>query len=150
MITMQAVVRTPAIDPDAPPPWAIEPMAPDSWLALDAACTDEQVALFVLSLADPIDVSPPGGPTEVVDALLAQDLLIVAGGLRLGDTATGVAVSPGCCAVWRTGATGRRSSPGRSRCGGQTAAASRKNPAIGRSGRAEQGIPATVTVLAGA
>lgn len=33
-----------------------------------------------------------------MDALLAQELLIFAGGLRVCDTSTGMAIVPGCCA----------------------------------------------------
>ncbi|MFI5490345.1 hypothetical protein [Micromonospora echinaurantiaca] len=67
-------------------------------MALNAGCTDEQVGLFVAALADRIDVPPPGGLDEGVDALLAQELLIIAGGLQVRDTSTGMAVAPGCCA----------------------------------------------------
>ena len=73
-------------------------MAPGSWLALNAGCTDEQTGLFVAALADRIDVPPPGGLDEVVDALLAEELLIIAGGLQVCDTSTGIVVVPGCCA----------------------------------------------------
>ncbi|MEU5726138.1 hypothetical protein [Micromonospora sp. NPDC047738] len=73
-------------------------------MALNAGCTDEQVGMFVAALADRIDVPPSVGRDEVMDALLAQEFLIVAGGLQVRDTATGMAVVPGCCAgleEWR-------------------------------------------------
>lgn len=97
MITARAVVEVPAFDAEAPPPWPVEPMAAGSWLVLDASCSDEQVGLFVAILADRIDVPVPGGRDEVVDALLAEELLIVVGGLQVRDTETGVGVVPGCC-----------------------------------------------------
>lgn len=53
MITMQAVIEVPAFDAGPPPPWPVAPMAPWSWLVLDADCTDEQAGLFVAALADP-------------------------------------------------------------------------------------------------
>ncbi|WP_312882614.1 hypothetical protein [Micromonospora polyrhachis] len=98
VITMRAVVEVPALDAEAPRPWPVESAAPFSWLALDASCSEEQVGLFVAALADRIDVPEPGGPDEVVDALLAEEMLVVAGGLQLCDIDTGTAVVPGCCA----------------------------------------------------
>ncbi|WP_223874834.1 hypothetical protein [Salinispora oceanensis] len=80
VITMQAVVEVPMFDSGAAPPWPVEPLAPGSWLVLNADCADERVGLFVAALADRIDVAPPGGRNEVVDALLAEELLIFAGG----------------------------------------------------------------------
>lgn len=50
------------------------------------------------ALAARIEVLPPGGRADVVDALLAEELQIIAGGLRVGDPSTGRAVVPGCCA----------------------------------------------------
>lgn len=61
-------------------------------------CTPEEVELFLVAPAAHIDVEPPGGRDEMVDALLREDLLSVAGRLRLDDTDTGVSVLPGCCA----------------------------------------------------
>lgn len=73
-------------------------MAPGSWLVLNAGCADDQVGLFVAALANRIEVLPPGGRDEVVNALLAEDFLIAAGGLRIRDSTTGTVVTPGCCA----------------------------------------------------
>ena len=104
VITMQAVVEVPALNSESVHPWPVAPMAPGSWLVLAADCTDERVALFVSALATRIDVAPPSGGNEVVDALLAEELLIVVGGLRVSDTSTGAVVVPGCCAgleEWR-------------------------------------------------
>jgi hypothetical protein len=96
VITMQAVVEVPTRA--GPPPWPVAPLPAGSWLELNAGCTDGQVGLFVSALAGGIDVAPPGGRHEVADALLAEELLIAAGGLRVGDTRTAMVVVPGCCA----------------------------------------------------
>jgi hypothetical protein len=95
---MQAVIEIPAFDAESPRPWPVASVAPASWLALDTNCTDEQVGLFVATLAHRLDVRAPAGRDEIVDALLTEELLIVAGGLQLLDTVTGTAVVPGCCA----------------------------------------------------
>lgn len=94
---MQAVVKVPAFDAGAPPPWPVASMRAGAWLALAADSTDQQVGLFVAALAHPLDVASPGGRDEVVDTLLAEEFLIVPGGLRLVDTVTAAAVVPGCC-----------------------------------------------------
>jgi hypothetical protein len=96
VIVMQAVVDVPMFD-EGSTPWPIAAVAPGSWLVLHAGCTAEQVGLFVATLAARIDVASPGGRDEVVDALLAEELLIVPGGLQLNDTSTGTVVVPGCC-----------------------------------------------------
>jgi hypothetical protein len=76
----------------------MEPMPAWSWLALHAGCTDEQVGLFVAVLANSIGDSPPSSLSRAIDDLLTQELLVVAGGLQLSDTESGVSVDPGCCA----------------------------------------------------
>lgn len=96
VIKLQAVVEVPMFD-EGPAPWPVAAAAPGSWLVLDAGCTADQVGLFVATLAARIDVASPGGGDEVVDALLAEELLIVAGGLQLSDTEAGTVVVPGCC-----------------------------------------------------
>ncbi|WP_245712981.1 hypothetical protein [Micromonospora nigra] len=96
VITMQAVVEVPMFDSGSSP-WPTEQLAPGSWLVLNADCTDKRTGLFVAALANRIDVAPPGGRNEVVDALLAEEMLIVAGGLQVGDTTAGTNVVPGCC-----------------------------------------------------
>ncbi|WP_308120775.1 hypothetical protein [Paractinoplanes bogorensis] len=95
MIKLQAVVEVPGFDAASRPPWPVAEMAAGSWLELAADCTDRQIGLFVAALAD---VASPGGRDEVVDTLVAEECLIVPGGLRLTDTVTGMAVVPGCCA----------------------------------------------------
>jgi hypothetical protein len=73
-------------------------MAPYSWLVLDGGCGDEQVGLFVAALTNGVDVPVQGGRDDVVDALLAEEMLLVVGGLQVRDSGTGAVVVPGCCA----------------------------------------------------
>jgi hypothetical protein len=73
-------------------------MAPYSWLVLDGDCGDEQIGLFVAALANGVDVPAQGGRDDVVDALPAEEILLVVGGLQVRDTDTGAVVVPGCCA----------------------------------------------------
>lgn len=75
VITMQVVVEVPVLDNDPAPPWPVAQIAPWSWLSLNADCTDEELGLFVAALAARIEVLPPSGRDEVVDALLAEELL---------------------------------------------------------------------------
>ncbi|MFD6566201.1 hypothetical protein [Micromonospora profundi] len=95
---MKAVIEVPAVAGASPPPWPVATMAPGSWLVLDADCADDRVGLFVAALAARIDVQPPGGRDDVVNALLAEEVLIAAGGLQIRDSITGTVVTPGCCA----------------------------------------------------
>ncbi|MEV1319926.1 hypothetical protein AB0J14_28045 [Micromonospora arborensis] len=67
-------------------------------MVLNAGCADDRVGLFVTALAGQLDVQPPGGRDEVVDALLAEGFLIAAGGLQVRDSTIGTVVTPGCCA----------------------------------------------------
>lgn len=98
MVTMQAVIEVPAFDAGSPRPWPVASVTAGSWLRLDAGSTDEDVGLFVAALAHQLDGEFPAGRDEIVNTLLAEELLIVAGGLQLVDTATGRTVVPGCCA----------------------------------------------------
>lgn len=95
VIEMKAVVEVPGSD--AGWPWPVASVPAGAWLALDAGCTPEEVGLFVATLAHPLDVEPAAGREEVVATLLAEECLVVPGGLRLLDTHTGTAVVPGCC-----------------------------------------------------
>ncbi|WP_155123630.1 MULTISPECIES: hypothetical protein [unclassified Actinoplanes] len=79
MITLRAVVE----------------LGSDRWLELDGRCGAEQAALFVGALAG-ADADLPAA--ERIAALLAAEMLIVAGGLALDDTVSGVSIRPGCCA----------------------------------------------------
>ncbi|MCW3818261.1 hypothetical protein ONA91_27805 [Micromonospora sp. DR5-3] len=96
MITLRAVVEVPAFDET--PAWPVGAPTAGAWLALHAGGTPEEAGLFVATLADGLDMDPAGGRAEAVDAVLREDRLVVAGGLHLTDTATGVTVLPGCCA----------------------------------------------------
>lgn len=103
VIMMEAVIQVPMLD-EGSAPWPVAAVAPGSWLVLNAGCIAEQVGLFVAALAARIDVAYPGGRDEVADALLAEEMLIVPGGLRLSDTSAGTVVVPGCCCCledWR-------------------------------------------------
>lgn len=95
---MQAIVEVPVFDTESPQPWPVASVAAGSWLVLDADRTDEEIGLFTGALAHRLDVESPGGRDEVMATLLGAEILIVAGGLRLLDMATGTAVVPGCCA----------------------------------------------------
>lgn len=97
---------------EGPVPWPVAAAVSDSWLVLDAECAADQVGLFVATLAARIDVASPGGRDEVVDALLAEELLIVAGGLQLSDTEAGTVVVPGLL-LWSGGLAGMDPGPHR-------------------------------------
>ncbi|WP_244872140.1 hypothetical protein [Catellatospora sp. TT07R-123] len=96
MITLQAVVEVPNVQ-GTPVPWPVAPLAPLSWLVLNGECVSDQVGLFVAALVVHVERPAGAGPAETVDALLAEESLIVSGGLRVMDTDTGMAVTPGCC-----------------------------------------------------
>ena len=96
VITLRPVVEVPTWSGRVIP-WPVEPLAPRSWMTVHADCTDTQIGLFVAALASPIDVAPSGGRAEFVDALLAEEVLVIGGGLRARDTSTGTEVVPGCC-----------------------------------------------------
>jgi hypothetical protein len=98
VIRLEAGIEVPAVVYLSPQPWPVEALAPDSWLVLDGDCADDRVGLFVAALAARIEVQPPGGRDEVVNALLAEESLIAAGGLRVRDSTSGTVVTPGCCA----------------------------------------------------
>ncbi|GAB3138130.1 hypothetical protein GCM10027290_05190 [Micromonospora sonneratiae] len=94
MLTLQAVAEV--AGNSGAMTWPVAAMEPYSWLVLDGGCTDEQVGLFVSLLGG--ELAAGASIDELLEALLAEEGLILAGGLRIGDTATGVEVSPGCCA----------------------------------------------------
>lgn len=75
----------------------IEPVT-GGWRTLGPDCPAREIDLFLASLAAGLDIEPPGGRGQVVDTLLSQELLLISGGLRVRDTATGASVTPGCCA----------------------------------------------------
>lgn len=97
VIRLRAVVQV-AAPRDEPAPWPVAQLAPYTWLALSGDCTDEELGTFVALLAAGMDVPPAASPAQMVDALLAEDLLLLAGGLEVHDTDTAATVRPGCCA----------------------------------------------------
>ncbi|MGW5667706.1 hypothetical protein [Micromonospora sp. NPDC003776] len=102
VITLRPVVEVPADDPTRT--WPAPASRTQRWLTLHAGCPPEEVELFLAAVAAHIDVAPPAGRDEVVDGLLREESLLVAGGLRMDDSDTGASVSPGCCAgleEWR-------------------------------------------------
>ncbi|MFF5081695.1 hypothetical protein ACFY36_31990 [Actinoplanes sp. NPDC000266] len=104
MITAKAVFEVEPLDASPAPAWPVARDAPWSWVALDAHCTDEQVGLFVAVLASRIEVPLSSGAAQVAEALVAEEVLLINGGLRLHDSATARIVVPGCCAgleCWR-------------------------------------------------
>lgn len=80
VIKMQAVIEVPLFDTESAQSWPVTSLPAWSWLGLDAECAGEEVGLFVAALADRLDVAAPGGRDEVVAALLAEEILVVAGG----------------------------------------------------------------------
>ncbi|NES13679.1 MULTISPECIES: hypothetical protein [Micromonospora] len=96
MLTLRPVVEVPDVDPARR--WPTRTPTPGWWLTLHGGCAAQEVELFLACLAAHVDVEPPAGRDELVDGLLREELLLVAGGLRLDDRDTGATVSPGCCA----------------------------------------------------
>ncbi|XVU20989.1 hypothetical protein ACQPZJ_27385 [Actinoplanes sp. CA-054009] len=98
MITAKAVFEVEPLDASTAPAWPVAADGPWSWVALDAHCTDEQVGLFVAVLASRIEVPLSDGAAQAAEALVAEEVLLINGGLRLHDSATATIVVPGCCA----------------------------------------------------
>lgn len=94
MVTLQSVAEIQAVATVAP--WPVSRPPAWSWLVLDGAATVEDAGLFVALLAERLEPSPADA-VAAVDALAAEEMLILGGGLRVLDTATGAAVTPGCC-----------------------------------------------------
>ncbi|MEU4620481.1 hypothetical protein AB0G04_10960 [Actinoplanes sp. NPDC023801] len=105
MLQIRPVIEVTAFPGTAP--WPVADLPAWSWLPLDGARTEGEVAFFVAAVA----------ASDTLDELLASDGdRIVVGGLQIHDTVTGATVSPGCCCGledWRTwqdlctGGTGR-------------------------------------------
>lgn len=98
VIEIEAVLAVPLFDAESRPPWPVAPNAAGSWTRLHANCRADQVGLFVAALAHSLDLDAGTDRHALVSALLADETLVVAGGLRLRDTRTGATVVPGCCA----------------------------------------------------
>lgn len=102
VITLRPVVEVPAEDRTRT--WPVPTPRAGRWLTLHGGCPPEEVELFLAAVAAHIDIAPPAGRDEVVDGLLREESLLVAGGLRMEDSGTGASVAPGCCAgleEWR-------------------------------------------------
>lgn len=92
--------------PDGFALWPVAEAMPFGFLALSGELTPLDVGTAVMRIASCNDVDPEhdGRPPRPVDplrsflhGLLTLDTLFAAGGLRVTDSATGVAFLPGCC-----------------------------------------------------
>ncbi|WP_240669900.1 hypothetical protein [Actinoplanes solisilvae] len=93
MISWTAVFE---VDPVDDVSWPVATAAPWSWVVLDRNTTDEESGLFIARLASIGGAT--GSLAEVIDALIAEEVLLINGGVRLTDEATAQVVVPGCCA----------------------------------------------------
>ncbi|MGJ7418797.1 hypothetical protein AB9128_23425 [Streptomyces cinereoruber] len=102
MITLHPVLETrPTAGFDL---WPVAALAPYGFLPLNGDLAPAEVGTTVMSIAMANDIEPEDGSRKPQDplgsllhGLLTLDDLFVPGGLRVTDTATGVALSPGCC-----------------------------------------------------
>ncbi|MBP2182818.1 hypothetical protein JOM49_004344 [Amycolatopsis magusensis] len=103
MITMQPVVEVYALDDFVL--WPVAEVESFSYLALSGELTPLEVGTVVMRIASCNDIDPEDGgrPPRPADplgsflhGLLTFDTLFAAGGLRVTDSATGVAFLPGC------------------------------------------------------
>ncbi|MEU8007905.1 hypothetical protein AB0B66_42680 [Catellatospora sp. NPDC049111] len=95
MITMRPVVEVMRLN--ATPPWQFAQRDPLSWLALHGACTDDEVSLFLALLADRYGVLTGPDPAWIMEALLAEELIIISGGVLIHDPKSGMTIAPSCC-----------------------------------------------------
>jgi hypothetical protein len=103
------IVMRPVLEVYPPDGFALWPVAeamPSGFLALSGELTPLEVGSAVMSIARSNDIDPehddrPPRPADPLGSflhgLLTVDSLFVAGGLRVTDSATGVAFLPGCC-----------------------------------------------------
>ncbi|MFE0699089.1 hypothetical protein [Streptomyces sp. NPDC058872] len=104
MIVLQPVLETCATDGfDL---WPVAECGAYDFLALGGALSPAEVGTAVMCIAEcnNVDLEGEGRPQRPTDplgnflhGLLTMDNLFAAGGLRVTDTATGIALSPGCC-----------------------------------------------------
>jgi hypothetical protein len=99
VIVLQPVVETcPAEEFDL---WAVAAYEPYGFLPLSGAMSPAEVGLAVMCVAacnNVEEVPPSEDPLgNFLHGLLTMDDLYAAGGLRVTDTATGLALTPGCC-----------------------------------------------------
>ncbi|MEU3071960.1 hypothetical protein [Streptomyces laurentii] len=98
MIVLQPVVETcPAEGFDL---WPVAPYEPYGFLPLSGAMSPAEVGLAVMCVAacNNVEEAPRSGDPlgDFLRGLLTLDDLYAAGGLRVTDTATGLALTPGC------------------------------------------------------
>lgn len=86
--------------------WPVTVTEPDGFLPLSGALTPAEVGTAVMRIADYNEAEPdadddrprPLDPLRsFLHGLLTMDELLAPGGLRVTDTVTGVALTPGCC-----------------------------------------------------
>ncbi|MEV5242382.1 hypothetical protein AB0K89_25260 [Streptomyces cinnamoneus] len=104
MIVLQPVLETCATDGfDL---WPVAEFGAYDFLPLSGALSPAEVGTAVMRIAEcnNVDLEVAGRPQWPTDplgnflhGLLTMDNLFAAGGLRVTDTATGIALSPGCC-----------------------------------------------------
>ncbi|UJW36688.1 hypothetical protein L3Q67_25810 [Saccharothrix sp. AJ9571] len=101
---MQPVVEVYA--PDGFVLWPVAEVESFGYLALSGELTPREIGTVVMRIASCNDIDPGDGgrPPRPADplgsflhGLLTFDTLFAAGGLRVTDSATGVAFLPGCC-----------------------------------------------------
>lgn len=104
VITMQPVLEV--YTPDGFALWPVAEVESFGYLALSGELTPLEVGTAVMRIASWNDLDPEDGvrPPRPADplgsflhGLLTVDTLFAAGGLRVTDSATGVAFLPGCC-----------------------------------------------------
>lgn len=104
VITMQPVLEVHA--PDGFALWPVAEVDSFGYLALTGELTPLEVGTAVMRIAGCNDIAPeddnrPSRPADPLGSflhgLLTLDTLFAAGGLRVTDSATGVAFLPGCC-----------------------------------------------------
>ncbi|MFE6402439.1 hypothetical protein [Streptomyces alboflavus] len=91
--------------PDGFDLWPVAEVEPFGFLPLSGELSPAEVGSAVMRIASCNDVDPGGEhPPRPADALgsflhglLTFDVLFAAGGLRVTDSSTGVALLPGCC-----------------------------------------------------
>jgi hypothetical protein len=83
--------------------WPVADLPADHLLALSGRLSVRELGTAVAVLTsynksdDEVLARGPEGSTEQVSELLATDLVIAPGGIRVRDTSTGVTAPPGCC-----------------------------------------------------
>jgi hypothetical protein len=100
--TLQAVLEVNPLPDNVP--WPVADVPTWDWLPLNGSLTDEETGLFFAALAGYLQI-PATSAAAVVDSLATAEAVMVPGGLRPLDPASGTTVVPGCCAgleEWRT------------------------------------------------